>query len=231
MLNACRRQRSVHCKTWVGYYPESLCSTPVGVKDRFTCPGTALQPLLERAQRLSASKIGSRYRNYERPRRQTVLNACRRQRSVHLDWLLLTKRPEKCSTPVGVKDRFTWTDLCPASWRTECSTPVGVKDRFTSTKPAPGPSSESAQRLSASKIGSPEPILLVSRRDDVLNACRRQRSVHVFDPANPRVRCECSTPVGVKDRFTSRSGRSRARCTNAQRLSASKIGSRVRSRA
>ncbi len=60
-----------------------------------------------------------------------------------------------------------------------CSTPVGVKDRFTRF-----------HCVDLANFGI------------VLNACRRQRSVHavIFGKSDPTV--ECSTPVGVKDRFT-----------------------------
>ena len=60
-----------------------MCSTPVGIKDRFTLPFGFFFAASVCAQRLSASKIGS-------------LMAWRSVTSVVL-----------CSTPVGIKDRFT----------------------------------------------------------------------------------------------------------------------------
>ncbi len=45
-----------------------------------------------------------------------------------------------CSTPVGVKDRFTLRDLIYQAGPEKCSTPVGVKDRFTlQVGPVKGP--------------------------------------------------------------------------------------------
>ncbi len=85
MLNACRRHGSVHnCETriascrdcaqrlsasWIGspiyrllHISLVLCSTPVGVMDRFTSfPTKGHSSSIYRAQRLSASWIGSQY--------------------------------------------------------------------------------------------------------------------------------------------------------------------------
>ncbi len=132
------------------------------------------------AQRLSASKIGSPQDRLVPVVRCFVLNACRRQRSVH------------SRTRLPISERL---------WR--------------------------AQRLSASKIGSLQPgrrygrhrfVLNACRRqrsvhdlttvpaddaDGVLNACRRQRSVHLNVLTGDNGLGACSTPVGVKDRFTS----------------------------
>ncbi len=203
VLNACRRQRSVHSTS------------------------NAYPPAATGAQRLSASKIGSRWSclyydlavdvlNACRRQRSVhtnvrcglvatgnVLNACRRQRSVHLLILCHFFGVPTCSTPVGVKDRFTnhrqmaippsltcstpvgvkdrftvaMVDLPHMAAR--CSTPVGVKDRFTNPIASWCPLVRSAQRLSASKIGSLVPgVVCFSWPILVLNACRRQRSVH-----------------------------------------------------
>ncbi len=179
VLNACRRQRSVHAKHARGHRTAKKCSTPVGVKDRFTRKHSSCA---------SMAKM--------------------------------------CSTPVGVKDRFTPSS--PPAWRSgpraqrlsaskigshggqvpdgtgidRCSTPVGVKDRFTVSRRGPRPWPSCAQRLSASKIGSLVCHRLADLLRGVLNACRRQRSVHGFDRFDDDVPLVCSTPVGVKDRFT-----------------------------
>ena len=80
-------------------------------------------------------------------------------------------------------DRFARHDtkrfLCH-SW---CSTPVGVMDRFASRSPSWAASTASAQRLSASWIGSPGRCGVMPSPSTVLNACRRHGSVrgrHVF---------------------------------------------------
>ncbi len=180
VLNACRRQRSVHWTDTPCPLRSKMCSTPVGVKDRFTRCTDEPRTAVRSAQRLSASKIGSLFTNRRRGHDARVLNACRRQRSVHLksrciDSLVAevlnacrrqrsvhfstrstTSPPcETCSTPVGVKDRFTKGVTCPFCGSRKCSTPVGVKDRFTGM----------------------------------------ERLAHLTQGA-------CSTPVGVKDRFT-----------------------------
>ena len=59
------------------------CSTPFGIKDRFTYRVTALLPL------------------------DDVLNAFRHQRSIHMTILRHATNLVLCSTPFGIKDRFT----------------------------------------------------------------------------------------------------------------------------
>ncbi len=154
------------------------------------------------AQRLSASKIGSHRGSAHGIGCGNVLNACRRQRSVH------TSARQRCAPTAGAQrlsaskigSRCTSWPHPTALWR--------------------------AQRLSASKIGSLEIhvcllgtviVLNACRRQrsvhadyskhleaihEVLNACRRQRSVHLTSRRHVPIVCMCSTPVGVKDRFT-----------------------------
>ena len=117
-----------------------------------------------------------------------------------------------------------------------CSTPVGIKDRFTGMNRPVISCRRCAQRLSASKIGShPEakdvkqwfgcstPVGIKDRftvdrlrhcqTHFVLNACRHQRSVHLFSALAAGCSRKCSTPVGIKDRFTrSRVTKRRTRC-------------------
>ncbi len=109
----------------------------------------------------------------------------------------------KCSTPVGVMDRFTVQSMNSFGQSDRCSTPVGVMDRFTHIW--------AAQDLAAAFV---------------LNACRRHGSVHAGLRRRRQAksvcaqrlsaswigslscrrrhleRTWCSTPVGVMDRFT-----------------------------
>ena len=133
----------------------ALCSTPVGIKDRFTRRSRRSTRPQRSAQRLSASKIGS------------PSKAARARQKSHV-----------CSTPVGIKDRFTrrqvrpvarwvvlnacrhqrsvhWTGPAGRKMHVLCSTPVGIKDRFTKLARVAPAAGVRAQRLSASKIGSP----------------------------------------------------------------------------
>ncbi len=159
------------------------CSTPVGVKDRFTRDANGIKKPRGCAQRLSASKIGSRQglrRDGPRPR---VLNACRRQRSVHFEYAL----------------RVAFDSLVLNACRRQRS-------------------------VHLRRIG--DGLL----EEDVLNACRRQRSVHTIEELHAALIVGCSTPVGVKDRFTHYGDTAPRSKKCAQRLSASKIGSRCRRR-
>ncbi len=230
VLNACRRHGSFHDGCFPFATAIRMCSTPVGVMDRFTghaassltfAPGAqrlsaswivslpgvhvcgrlilnvlnacrrhgsfhsrtklAVTGLATRAQRLSASWIVSlrsfdginpmrtvlnacrrhgsfhicqswrdrglarvlnacrRHGSFHRRSgtglctSATVLNACRRHGSFHVILIVEDKHPEKCSTPVGVMDRFTLIRRANNGIRLGCSTPVGVMDRFTGT--------------------------------------------------------------------------------------------------
>ena len=202
------------------------CSTPVGIKDRFTAPGRDRRQPAGRvlnacrhqrsvhassrrsvfssfacAQRLSASKIGSRNRIKKFSKIHKVLNACRHQRSVHAVSQLEAWSKMLCSTPVGIKDRFTLS---------------GHRHRH--------------QVFVLNACRHQRSVHLIhhavdSRGIRVLNACRHQRSVHSSANSRRLLICACSTPVGIKDRFTLNWSFSPARPVSAQRLSASKIGS------
>ena len=131
VLNALRHQRSFHMDNAGDSAGQQMCSTPCGIKDRFTFP-------LQRS-----------------PAPRTVLNALRHQRSFHYnDKVIGLNRPE-CSTPCGIKDRFTRTGEIARMFlrcaqrlaaskivsqlltsgllqsQCQCSTPCGIKDRFT----------------------------------------------------------------------------------------------------
>ncbi len=180
MLNACRRQRSVHGNAF------ALIVTVLLVLN--AC---------RRQRSVHSLRLGRR-----RLRRGGVLNACRRQRSVHCSGAAALNWAWVCSTPVGVKDRFTFCGRGTQAYSGRCSTPVGVKDRFTEASPLIATAVASAQRLSASKIGSHSATSWFIGHSDVLNACRRQRSVHSACESTGIGAIRCSTPVGVKDRFT-----------------------------
>ncbi len=133
VLNACRRQRSVH-----------------GVPDALQ--GQVAEVLNACRRQRSVHPV----HRYSLRQYKDVLNACRRQRSVHSHCRLVgAVGGRACSTPVGVKDRFTPPAASKFLRRMACSTPVGVKDRFTHAG---------------------FHAFLPCR---VLNACRRQRSVHI----------------------------------------------------
>ncbi len=131
VLNACRRHGSFH--------------RPI----LLTCGDVS------GAQRLSASWIVSHLQRDHRHAAHQVLNACRRHGSFHHATLVDDSTKVRCSTPVGVMDRFTprrrvphpthvcaqrlsasWIVSRVCAWRDNftgyvCSTPVGVMDRFT----------------------------------------------------------------------------------------------------
>ncbi len=154
MLNACRRQRSVHPSKRRSFRPSAS------------------------AQRLSASKIGSHKAAAEQGIKYTVLNACRRQRSVHTDKPVAVLLRFEVLNACRRQRSVHFVLLLYFFYFKECSTPVGVKDRFTnllkvtviqvvvlnacrrqrsvhSSLPESGsPLQAGAQRLSASKIGS-----------------------------------------------------------------------------
>ena len=110
-----------------------------------------------------------------------VLNACRRQRSFHI---AIDGQP--ASTLSGAQ-RLSASRIVSPMPHIAVSTAVS-----------------SAQRLSASKIGSRRLMASASTSNRVLNACRRQRSVHAGRAGRRATSSVCSTPVGVKDRFTAR---------------------------
>ncbi len=204
VLNACRRQRSVH----------PCCQQ----RSAWPSPG---------AQRLSASKIGSLLHMSSQGARRQVLNACRRQRSVHATYRTRGSGCNSCSTPVGVKDRFTWPCRTSLAMSSKCSTPVGVKDRFTGGRRINWSECTSAHRLSASQIGS---LHQVDTDGGIISGAQRLSASKIGSHSRG-VRCGehrwraqrlsaskigsqgstvstsltlvlCSTPVGVKDRFT-----------------------------
>ncbi len=179
VLNACRRQRSVHHLVVLWSEINRLCSTPVGVKDRFTSHTDLTTSACLCAQRLSASKIGSHRDRGAAAADQLVLNACRRQRSVHE-----VGRPRRSAVPYVLnacrRQRSVHQRGGNCQGIGECVLNACRRQRSVH---APGPR-------------RPQP------RIRVLNACRRQRSVHRKTGSYQSSGVSCSTPVGVKDRFT-----------------------------
>ncbi len=155
VLNACRRQRSVHTASLRQQTLVPGCSTPVGVKDRFTLFGSARPDRVGRAQRLSASKIGSRAGKDVLTGMIDVLNACRRQRSVHNElrtaagdgWQVLNACRRQRSVHASVATTMNYYVVLNACRR---------------------------QRSVHADGGHG-----ADRSFPVLNACRRQRSVHL----------------------------------------------------
>ena len=205
VLNACRRHGSFHrgtCATslprgraqrlsasWIvspvqgiGHGQVRLCSTPVGVMDRFTCSMCRSASGRKRAQRLSASWIVSPVQHRVTHPFVRVLNACRRHRSFHTGvGTPIATPPSSCSTPVGVMDRFT-------NYRRPYVTdPLGVLNacrRHRSFHINPNvvvhldlPVLNACRRHGSFHWLMGLPCFYV---DEVLNACRRHGSFHHF---------------------------------------------------
>ncbi len=155
------------------------------------------------AQRLSASKIGSRERRRRLAGPAGVLNACRRQRSVHDDQggedvgyreVLNACRRQRSVHLATVRGHATSTLVLNACRRQRSvhgfdafailaeHLVLNACRRQRSVHPGWGSTASRAtacaQRLSASKIGSPATSPAAWTPRWVLNACRRQRSVH-----------------------------------------------------
>ncbi len=157
-----------------------VCSTPVGVMDRFTIGnknGPVKPPVLNACRRHGSFHSGT---PSQEGAREAVLNACRRHGSFHAGqasrrrWPLLGAQRLSASWIVS-RVTFPATVASP----TKCSTPVGVMDRFTRvTLRSTSIVSLCAQRLSASWIVSQGGRLHVAMSPSVLNACRRHGSFH-----------------------------------------------------
>jgi len=129
VLNACRRQRILHCSRLTATKWQKRCSTPVGVKGFSTRERRVRwRPRDSGAQRLSASKDSPRLHRSSTSRDSEV-----------------------CSTPVGVKGFSTQGGGQGGGMSPACSTPVGVKGFSTSRRQSRIRFRFRAQRLSASK--------------------------------------------------------------------------------
>ena len=200
MLNAFRHQRSEQIEPRMAFPQFYLCSTPFGIKDRNSCRLRYSPTKAMRAQRLSASKIGTDVCMVHLSLVLPVLNAFRHQRSEQ-----------------------TFSRRCSVV-RSACSTPFGIKDRNRVYFKYKSVGETGAQRLSASKIGTGLPLFAIGASGVVLNAFRHQRSEQLYTSTTPKdattvlnafrhQRSEqkgyrtagaqalrCSTPFGIKDR-------------------------------
>ncbi len=182
------------------------------------------------AQRLSASKIGSRRTLLAGVGRDAVLNACRRQRSVHTSPGRTPGAPSlvlnACRRQRSVHGRrhgvVRGLRLVLNACRRQRSVHNVAAEDLEQQQAG-------AQRLSASKIGSLLVHVAAADHVPVLNACRRQRSVH--EVGRPR---RSAVPYVLNACRRQRSVHATCACHGlrsgnewrAQRLSASKIGSR-----
>ncbi len=159
-----------------------------------------------------------------------------------------------CSTPFGIKGSFTVGIGSGIGVGIGCSTPFGIKGSFTHPSHLFKTFPEGAQRLSASKVLSPAaradsprpPILVLNAfrhqrffhiyihaaccfNSIVLNAFRHQRFFHGDQLLKTCAILECSTPFGIKGSFTVNVSPLASVFNCAQRLSASKVLSRLSS--
>ena len=109
----------------------------------------------------------------------------------------------------------------------ECSTPFGVEGSITMrTSYRRRIHRRCAQRLSASKVPSPDARQSGQGTARVLNAFRRRRFHHSATDASAASAAWCSTPFGVEGSITRSCSTHAGSCRCAQRLSASKVPSR-----
>ncbi len=204
MLNACRRQRSVHAEHHLIVGPlHQVLNACRRQRSVHNSPSSVKITVRIRAQRLSASKIGSHADVRSGDWRGNVLNACRRQRSVHAQGPDLPGRSRKV---LNACRRQRSVHTSGRSGQGTCVLVLNACRRQRS--------------VHLHRFGD------LLGRHLVLNACRRQRSVHRLKTSRFPSRFVCSTPVGVKDRFTAIATTPlNPACASAQRLSASKIGS------
>ena len=154
------------------------CSTPFGIKDLFTAGSNKKRTGCACAQRLSASKICSRFPIHlwghivSGAQRLSASKICSRaqDQAVIKRWA----GAQRLSASKICSQKCLATDKV----NQECSTPFGIKDLFT---------------------------LFTNgreRKGNVLNAFRHQRSVHFPDGEGLIGGTKCSTPFGIKDLFT-----------------------------
>ncbi len=155
-----------------------MCSTPFGIKDFCVCNFPLLRRVLHHcAQRLSASKISALIDKKSLLEFLIVLNAFRHQRFLRIHHSL------QRHLIFPVLNAFRHQRFLRRSER--CSS---------------RPSSDSAQRLSASKISASPASIRSNSRCLVLNAFRHQRFLRNLagrEAANALGMC--STPFGIKD--------------------------------
>ncbi len=233
MLNAFRHQRFFHTRKPVYFVMVGRCSTPFGIKGSFTCN---CHP--------------------EFQLRLYVLNAFRHQRFFHSSCARCQSAPGTCAQRLSASKV-----LSPATSKNsmgitfKCSTPFGIKGSFTQAERANLYLLACAQRLSASKVLSHVELEGV----DLKTTCSTPFGIkgsftRPGGQKNGLQEVMCSTPFGIKGSFTvprpqprdvgsvlnafrhQRFFHTRNRSMycdrkGAQRLSASKVLSRERSRA
>ena len=131
---------------------------------------------IRRAQRLSASKIVAARKPLGVNDPMIVLNAFRHQRS----WQRVSKKAAEWYEHVlnAFRHQRSWQTACHRHGleNAGCSTPFGIKDRGSPAFEKDAALSESAQRLSASKIVAGDAAAFSRCWCRVLNAFRHQRS-------------------------------------------------------
>ena len=184
VLNAFRHQRTVHLARLRGVHHGGVLNAFRHQRTVHDATVTHTTPLLECAQRLSASTNCSR--------KLRIRNA---------------SAIKMCSTPFGINELFTSPRLPPNSRacigaqrlsastncsrnvllgggtpRPKCSTPFGINELFTRASPGEARRPPGAQRLSAStNCSQSRSTRPHSPPSTVLNAFRHQRTVHERD--------------------------------------------------
>ena len=135
---------------------------------------------------------------------KTVLNAFRRQRSEQNSRTSLEKGNILCSTPFGVKDRNSSTALWFKKEVTSAQRLSASKIGTDQLPDAGKTIGQGAQRLSASKIGTGAAYWIGSAADTMCSTPFgvKDRNRMMAKPPRSNER-RCSTPFGVKDRNSS----------------------------
>ena len=230
------------------------CSTPFGIKGFYgpqhpSIPSRALDVL-----------NAFRHQRFLRPGQNLVpfsnmcvLNAFRHQRFLRFVNCSFAKLRTKCSTPFGIKGFYGGQPSTKPTKLLLCSTPFGIKGFYGPRALRILSASESAQRLSASKVSTVGPRGSSGRRRKVLNAFRHQRFLRsllrfvgfvvsimcstpfgikgFYGGMTPLARNPpnmCSTPFGIKGFYGNQRPRMPRTIWCAQRLSASKVSTAYR---
>ena len=175
VLNAFRHQISVHNGDGALQGIVFECSTPFGIRYRFTLPASTRDCGSRRAQRLSASDIGSQDHHRSEGHDLLVLNAFRHQISVDRVKVDIAEHREVVLNAFRHQISVHSVRWHPCT-RTDC-----------------------AQRLSASDIGSPARDQLRVEPNEGLNAFRHQISVHPFHGSSSQCHCVCAQRLSASD--------------------------------
>ena len=128
-----------------------------------------------------------------------------------------------CSTPFGIKGFYALGEERKQQLGQTCSTPFGIKGFYAQRRIFRILPTESAQRLSASKVSTQSEGYEVHPLPHVLNAFRHQRFLRNGNPGPASPAGTCSTPFGIKGFYARRRPAGNASAFCAQRLSASKV--------